>query len=206
MANSRITGGRNSSDKSALREQISASLAKMPKAERVAGAEQIHSRIVKHKVWRQAKSVLFYAAFAAEPDIWLLLGDALAEDKAVFLPRYDSVTDHYTIRQVRDLADDIETGQFGIREPRAGCALLTLNRLDLILVPGIAFDLEGRRLGRGRGYYDRLLGGLRGEKCGVAFDQQTVDRVPVEPHDMRVDYIVTPTRWQTVTGPRAVLK
>ena len=108
--------------------------------------------------------------------------------------------------QVGDLEADIVTGRFGIREPRTGCARLSLKRLDLILVPGIAFDLDGHRLGRGRGYYDRLLGELQGARCGVAFDQQIVDRVPIEPHDMRLSCIVTPTRWQSVTGPRAVLK
>jgi len=69
------------------------------------------------------------------------------------------------------------------------------NRLDLILVPGIAFDLRGRRLGRGKGYYDRWLPALRGKTCGVAFDEQIVDDIPLEPHDVVVNCILTPTRW-----------
>jgi 5-formyltetrahydrofolate cyclo-ligase len=67
--------------------------------------------------------------------------------------------------------------------------------VDLILVPGLAFDLRGRRLGRGKGYYDQLLRGLRGITCGVAFDQQIVAEIPVEPHDVRVNCVLTPTRW-----------
>ncbi len=194
------------SSKAAMRDQISAVLAKMAESERASGSQQIRDRLEKHNIWREAKSVLFYAPFAAEPDVWQLLSDALAEGKMAFLPRFDSESGNYTACQVKDLAADIEIGKFGIREPRAGCARLSFNRLDLILVPGIAFDLDGYRLGRGKGYYDRLLGELQGEKCGVAFDQQIVDRVPVEPHDMRLSCIVTPTRWQSVTGPRAVLK
>jgi 5-formyltetrahydrofolate cyclo-ligase len=67
--------------------------------------------------------------------------------------------------------------------------------LDLILVPGVAFDLQGRRLGRGKGYYDQLLGALHGTRCGVAFDQQVVDEIPMAPHDMTLHCILTPTRW-----------
>ncbi|MBP9903534.1 MAG: 5-formyltetrahydrofolate cyclo-ligase, partial [Verrucomicrobia bacterium] len=70
-----------------------------------------------------------------------------------------------------------------------------LNRLDLVLVPGVAFDPRGGRLGRGQGYYDRLLAGVRGTKCGVAFDEQIVDAVPVGPLDIRLNCILTPTRW-----------
>lgn len=85
-------------------------------------------------------------------------------------------------------------GQFGIREPKASCAEIPLERLGLILVPGVAFDLHGRRLGRGRGFYDRLLPEIRGVKCGVAFDEQMVDTVPAGRLDMRMDFVLTPTR------------
>ena len=65
----------------------------------------------------------------------------------------------------------------------------------MILVPGVAFDLHGRRLGRGKGFYDQLLAGVRGTTCGVAFDVQVVRELPQEPHDARVNCILTPTRW-----------
>ena len=75
------------------------------------------------------------------------------------------------------------------------CEPAPLNRLDLVLVPGVAFDAQGRRLGRGKGFYDRLLAKVRGHKCGVAFDVQIVSGLPEEPHDVRVDSILTPSRW-----------
>jgi 5-formyltetrahydrofolate cyclo-ligase len=65
----------------------------------------------------------------------------------------------------------------------------------LALVPGVAFDVRGGRLGRGRGFYDRLLAGVSGAKCGVAFDEQIVDAVPAGPLDIRLNCILTPTRW-----------
>ncbi|HTG44362.1 MAG TPA: 5-formyltetrahydrofolate cyclo-ligase, partial [Verrucomicrobiae bacterium] len=70
-----------------------------------------------------------------------------------------------------------------------------LNRLDFVLVPGVAFDSTGRRLGRGRGFYDQLLAGVTGIKCGVALDEQIVEKLPTEAHDIAMDYILTPTRW-----------
>ena len=101
----------------------------------------------------------------------------------------------YVVCEVRDPEKDIRVGQFGIREPADGCAELSLNRLDLILAPGIAFDLHGRRLGRGKGFYDQLLAVVRGTTCGVAFDQQIVGEIPIEPHDVHLNCILTPTRW-----------
>ena len=96
--------------------------------------------------------------------------------------------------------NDLSVGQFGIFEPTQVCPRVNLNELDFLLVPGVGFTLAGRRLGRGKGYYDRLLAEARGTKCGVAFDWQVTVDVPAEPHDILLDCIVTPTRWHDVTG------
>jgi 5-formyltetrahydrofolate cyclo-ligase len=66
------------------------------------------------------------------------------------------------------------------------------------MVPGIGFSLNGCRLGRGKGYFDRLLSGVSGWKCGVAFDWQVTVEIPAEEHDIRLNSIVTPTRWHVV--------
>ena len=115
--------------------------------------------------------------------------------KLLALPRFDSATNGYLACEVKDLANDVEPGRYGIREPRGSCKPVPLKRLDFVLVPGVAFDLRGRRLGRGKGYDDQLLAAVRGRTCGVAFDQQIVREVPVEPHDSDVNCILTPTRW-----------
>ena len=90
-------------------------------------------------------------------------------------------------------------------EPKQDCPEVPLKQLDFIVVPGVAFSLDGRRLGRGRGFYDRLLASVRGIKCGVAFDEQIVDAIPADGQDIRLDYILTPTRW-TGADQCAVLK
>lgn len=137
----------------------------------------------------------FLCAPAGELDVWALLNISMAAGKSVALPRFDSASNRYVACRVRDLDGDILAGRFGIREPGERCPLLELARMDLTLVPGLAFDFRGRRLGRGKGHYDRLLESVGGVACGVAFDEQIVEEVPVEPHDARVNFIVTPTRW-----------
>jgi 5-formyltetrahydrofolate cyclo-ligase len=170
--------------KSSLRQQIRARV----KAITCALLEQ-------QAVWKRAQLVFFYAPLPEEMDIWPLLGDCLAAGKTVALPRFDAATGRYVACQVSDLARDLGEGQFGIREPGGHCIAIPPNRLDLVLVPGVAFDVHGRRLGRGKGFYDQLLAHVRGTTCGVAFDEQIVESIPVEPHDVSLNCILTPTRW-----------
>jgi 5-formyltetrahydrofolate cyclo-ligase len=119
---------------------------------------------------------------------------ALAAGKLVALPRFIPETSSYAACQISG-STRLINGRFGIREPVDGCPQIPLNKLDFILVPGLAFDLQGCRLGRGKGFYDRMLAAVLGKTCGVAFDEQIVRDVPVEPLDLSVDCILTPTRW-----------
>ena len=193
-------------EKETIRAQIRQALNAMSDAERAAASAQICSRLEEQELWRKARSILFYAPLPEEPDIWRLLVDSLAAGKEVLLPRFEAEHGHYSACLIRDAVRDVRKGRFGVREPVETCVTISLNRLDLILVPGIAFDMDGRRLGRGKGFYDRLLAVLEGPTCGVAFDQQIVSHIPVEPHDMQLNCILTPTRWQCSNSPRAALK
>jgi 5-formyltetrahydrofolate cyclo-ligase len=148
---------------------------------------------------------LFYAPLEDEPDTSLLWPEAASENKVIALPAFDAVAGHYLVRQAVDVRQPLPRGKFGIPEPPADAPGLALNQLDLALVPGVAFDLSGRRIGRGSGYYDRLLASVPAIKCGVAFDQQITAELPAEPHDVLVDCILTPTRWLTF-GQSAVVK
>lgn len=192
--------------KAALRAKVRAELEKFSPTEREAASLEACLRLEQQEIWQKARSILFYAPMVDEPDIWKLVADSIALGKTVALPRFVPEKGHYEACEIKDHARDIRPGKFGIREPAEKCGKIALNRLDLALAPGIAFDLHGRRLGRGRGFYDRLLAEYPGTACGVAFDQQIVGEIPVEPHDAQLSCILTPTRWQWVAGPRAVLK
>jgi len=129
-----------------------------------------------------------------EPDLWPLAAQAIKSGKQVALPRYVAATGQYEAAVITDPSAEMLPGRFGIHEPAPHCNIADSKQLDLVLVPGLAFDRHGFRLGRGKGYYDRLLAAVSGTTCGVAFDIQLISTMPVEPHDVRLNCILTPTQ------------
>ena len=184
--------------KNRLRSEMQQLLRAMTPEQRAEGSTQARFLIERQPIWQKSRSILFFAPLAEELDVWPLMVDALGAGKTVALPRFKPATTGYVACRIEHLERDLAPGKFGIREPAVKCAVLAINRLDFVLVPGIGFDLHGRRLGRGRGFYDHLLASVRGTTCGVAFDQQIVEEIPVEPHDVFVNCILTPTRWTEV--------
>ena len=181
--------------KLAFRRRVRERLAAMTADQRATASTQASALLRSQSQWKNAQSVLFYAPVQWELDVWPLVAEALSAGKTVGLPRFAPETNSYGACRILNPTQDLKSGRFGIREPADHCAKVSLKRLDLILVPGVAFDLRGRRLGRGKGFYDRLLAALSGTTCGVAFDQQIVRELPVVPHDAHVNCILTPTRW-----------
>lgn len=186
--------------KAALRKQIRGARQKISPAARGALSAQIRDQLKEQAIWKNAGSVLFFAPLPDEPDLWPLLGETLAAGKTVALPRFDSTNNDYLACRVRNPQAEITPGQFGIREPATHCAEISPDRLDLVLVPGVAFDWLGRRLGRGRGFYDRLLAGVRAVKCGIAFEEQMVADVPAGASDIRMNFILTPAGFAEIAG------
>jgi 5-formyltetrahydrofolate cyclo-ligase len=178
-----------------LRKQVQAELERMAPEPRAAASARARATHTAQPLWQRAHSVLFFAPLREELDVWPLLAEALSAGKQVALPRFVVETRSYVACQIENPETEVKVGHFGIREPVVQCIRLASNRVDLILVPGVAFDLHGHRLGRGKGYYDQLLSGFRGITCGVGFDEQIVETVPVEEHDFRLNYVLTPTRW-----------
>jgi len=190
--------------KAALRRQLREQLQSLLAGERNRASERIRQRLAEQPVWQRARSILFYVPTANEPDVWPLAIEALGLGKQIALLRYAPGTNSYAPCLIREPSSDLEPGRFGIPEPTAHCPSFELMQLDLALVPGIGFTLAGGRLGRGKGYFDRLLAEVPGFKCGVAFDCQVTAEIPMEPHDVRLNCILTPTRWHLVTGqPRS---
>jgi 5-formyltetrahydrofolate cyclo-ligase len=186
--------------KAALRKEVLARVRAMSPAERQEGSERIASRLQEQPLWRDAETVLLYASLGQEVDTWPLINAALSAGKHVGLPRYHRAERIYRACEISRLSEDLIPGQLGIMEPAEHCPELMLKGLDLVVVPGVAFDWNGGRLGRGKGYYDRLLATVRGMTCGLGYDEQLVAQIPVAPHDIRLNCILTPTRWIQLTG------
>jgi len=141
--------------------------------------------------WQATKTVMGYAPMGDEPDIEPLL----CTTRATALPRW---ADHgYEPAKIMSLQADLSPGQFGVKEPAPKCFTMNWAEIDLILVPGLAFDKTGNRLGRGGGYYDRLLNCARAAGnvtvVGVCFEWQILEHVPITTQDQRVDLIVSST-------------
>lgn len=131
----------------------------------------------------------FYHSLWGEPNL-----NPVFESKsqvAWVLPRV--VGDELEWRSIKSNSILVE-GDFGILEPDVGTStLINLNEIKIFLIPGVAFDLTGTRLGRGKGYYDKTLKNFKGTKVGVAFNCQLSDvPLPREAHDVRMDFLATP--------------
>ena len=176
--------------KSDLRQQIRARLEKISPAVRAVESIELCERLKTQM--SSAHTILFFAPLPDELDIWPVLELSLALGTTCALPFFDAEKKTYGAKEIKKLATDIVIGKFGVREPAASCAEIPLDKFDLVLVPGMAFDLHGHRLGRGQGFYDRLLQVASGVKCGICCDIQLLENISTEPHDARVDFVLTP--------------
>jgi len=180
--------------KAALRAKIHAALKTISAEKRQLDSQRICVSLKEQSFFQSAGSILFFAPLPDEPDLWPLLNEMLSGKKMIALPCFDEDDQAYQSRRVQDIHVEIMSGKFGIREPAPTCVAIPLADLDLVLVPGIAFDAKGHRLGRGKGFYDRLLKDFTGTKIGIAFDEQMVEAVPMENSDVRMDLVLTPAR------------
>ena len=135
----------------------------------------------------EAKVILAYYSLPDEVDTHTLIQELVAEGKTVLLPK---VLDDTTM-ELRQYAgpQDLSEGAYHIMEPM-GAPFKDFSQIDVALIPGLAFDTNGHRLGRGKGYYDRFLTAFTGKTIGVCFDFHKVAEVPVDAHDVAVDSVV----------------
>ncbi|MFC2174363.1 5-formyltetrahydrofolate cyclo-ligase [archaeon] len=152
-------------------------------------SSEIAERLFEQPEYKQAKKILLYFSIGSEVDTCRILKDAL-ETKEVYLPYVDG--DRMGFSRVKSLRD-LEPGEYGIPEP--------VNKeennpeiIDLVIVPGIAFDETGHRVGYGGGYYDRFLPMAKANTIALAYDVQVIKDIPAEHHDQPVKKIVTEKR------------
>ncbi len=189
--------------KAAMRRAMRQLLASMTPAARATASASAEERLKRQPIWSRTRRLGAFLSRPDELDLTPLLTAFCEGGGRLFLPRFRPTDGAYEFAEVRNLERDLRTGEFGLREPAAECPTLINKQLDLVLVPGLAFDPNGRRLGRGKGFYDRLLPQVNGEFCGVASDWQVLPEVPAGPHDQRLDCLLTPTRW-IACGARVV--
>jgi len=161
--------------------------------------EELHERSIRAcslltqtREYTRAEIIMVFLSLPAEVDTTPLVLHAWRDRKRVLAPKVSWEQRRMLPIEIRSLSDDLRESPLGIREPAQGLPMPLAN-IDLVIVPGIGFDLSGNRIGRGRGFYDRFLAhqDWHGVACGLAVEEQVVEQVPAKEHDMQVDMLVT---------------
>ncbi len=144
---------------------------------------------------KAAGKIVAYVSDGCEPDLMPLLHQVVTSGKKLFLPRFVVGSNaEYEIVETRLQADALQIGRYGIMEPAAQLPVTDDDLSDALwLLPGVAFDITGARLGRGKGVYDRLLGQISARAAGIFYECQRTVKVPTDEHDYSLDIIITET-------------
>lgn len=181
-------------DKNDIRKMFLKKLKTQKEVDRLRKSSLILKKLFSFLGYKRAKNILFYASFDAEVETKEMIRQALKDGKAVCLPVILEEQKSIIPSRVSDLDKELSTGPYGIMQPHKDYLKpVALSDIDLVIVPGVAFDKAGNRLGRGKGYYDRFLKTLSAKTptIGLAFDFQVVERLPfVSPHDVAVKKVI----------------
>ncbi len=180
--------------KSQLRTTLIRQLKQQEENERRRSSEAIWRKVVRLTAFRRARTVCCYVALPYEVQTWRMIEEMLKQGKRVVVPRVRPRTKRLQLAEVRDPRAELARGAFGVWEPVAPARRPVPTReLDLVLVPGIAFDRRGHRLGHGHGYFDRFLARVpkATPTVGLAFRFQLLDRLPTAAHDLAVSRVLT---------------
>lgn len=172
-------------EKSDIRRKIKALKVMLTEQDKCSAAEEVFAQLEKTAAFMMADKILMYHSLPDELSTIAFLAKWGAR-KHFFLPRVNGVNleilpyDH----------SRLELGAFHIEEP-TGDDITDPDEIELVIVPAVAYDRRGNRLGRGKGFYDRLLSSTRATKIGVGYDFQLVDDIPAEEHDIPMDFVIT---------------
>lgn len=178
--------------KKIIRKEIIKKRMQLTKKEVTEKSMAITQRVIENKLIKDDMNILVYMDFRNEVKTTYLMNYIIKHNGHVLLPRVDKTTHELSVHYVSSL-DDLIKSDFGILEPDENSPQAPYHSIDLILAPGVAFDHHCYRLGYGGGFYDKLLNQKRKEVpvIALAFDLQLIEAVPAEPHDYKMNGIIT---------------
>lgn len=182
-------------DKTEARKELLRKRDHIPPEVRKVKNRLIRERLLSLDEFKNASVIFFFASFRTEADTAELIKTSLSTGKRVVLPKVEKERQELLLYEIRDFGE-LSPGCMGIPEPSVHERKMSINDVDLVIIPGAGFDISGNRIGYGGGYYDRLLAGLQKPVPVIApaYEEQVVDVIPSEPHDIRVQMIVTDSR------------
>jgi 5-formyltetrahydrofolate cyclo-ligase len=153
---------------------------------------EIFNRLVSNDIFKKANIIFSFVSFGSEVDTRRFIEYALSVGKTICVPKVISMKEGMEIRELKEFGQ-LKTGFYGVQEPNDTCRIMDREEIDLILMPGVAFDRYGGRIGYGGGFYDRFLTNLtkKVDKIAVAYEIQIVNRIKTSEHDVNVDMIIT---------------
>ena len=172
-------------EKNEIRRKIKGLRVVMPESSRKNAAEEVFSRLEKTAAFMLADRIMMYHSLPDELSTHEFLSKWSGRKK-FYLPRINGVD----LEVLPYEESRLELGSFHIEEP-TGNEVTDPMEIELVVVPAVAYDKKGARLGRGKGFYDRFLKSTKATKVGVCYDFQLYDELPTEPHDIGMDIIVT---------------
>lgn len=180
--------------KDQLRAGVRAAIAALSPADLVSQSNLACKALIASDLFAQATTILLYAPADDEPNLSPLASAATADGKTIGVPAILWGQGVLVPKIVHDLGPSLVAGKHSIRVPADTCPDLPIESIDLVVVPGVAFDRQGGRLGRGAGFYDRFLTSpaLRARLVAVALTPQIVPEVPMLAHDIRVHALASP--------------
>jgi 5-formyltetrahydrofolate cyclo-ligase len=183
--------GRHTTPKRDLRKRVEKMRRALDPGAVARMSEAVTAALLATGAFRAAHRVLAYLPLPGEVRTDPIRTACRDAGKQTFVPAWHAANARYEPARLEP-DSPLTRGKFGVAEP-AGKDWVPLTAIDLVLVPGVAFDPNGHRLGRGGGYYDRMLAACPGTRIGLAFECQLVPHVPTEPHDIAMDLLVTET-------------
>lgn len=183
--------------KDKLRRELLARRDRIPPEVRNIKNSLIRDRLLSSKYFQNSSVIFFFASFRSEVDTFGIMEESFRAGKKVVVPKVDRENHQLILWEIHGTGE-LEAGYMDIPEPARTPdeRRVDIDNIDLVIIPGAGFDPEGNRIGYGGGYYDRLLSGLKNQVAVVApaFEEQIVDMVPSEAHDIKVSVIVTDRR------------
>lgn len=178
-------------EKALLRKRMRALRRALPQQEQERASGKVCAQILALPQYKSARVVMAYMAGGGELSLKGVIENVLSCKKTLALPRCE-VPGVMTARRVQKMGE-LRPGAYGLLEPDEGCPVIPPGEIDLIFVPGTAFDRRGARLGQGGGYYDRFLPGCAAQRFGVCHDFALTQRLEEEAHDARMNAVIFPS-------------
>lgn len=179
-------------DKTDLRQRLRTKLQQLSSDDISLKSKAACKRIMDTEEFASARAVMLYLPLPHEVDVSSLILHCWQKGKDVVVPQVSWQQRHMIPVQIHSLETGFETHSCGLKNPTVGQPYPTAD-IDVVITPGLGFDMFGHRLGRGGAYYDRFFGHkeLIAKKLGIAFHEQLIDKLPAEDHDQRIDCVVT---------------